>query len=81
MKNDTMLVRLACFISGVAVGIMLSIFNYSTPQAAPSDEFVSTNAIVQVVEEAETNRASSASPQVDWFKDNSNYIWDGWKIK
>lgn len=80
MKNDTILVRLACFLSGVSVGIMLSIFNCSTPQDAPSDEFVSTNAIVQV-EGAETNRASSASPQVDWFKDNSNYIWDSWKIK
>ena len=80
MKNDTILVRLACFLSGVSVGIMLSIFNYSTPQPQPSDEFVSTNAIVQV-EEAETNRASQASPQVDWFKGNSNYIWDGWKIK
>ena len=79
--NDTILVRLACFLSGVSVGIMLSIFNYSTSQNAPSDEFVSTNAIVQVVEGVETNRATSASPQVDWFKDNSNYIWDGWKIK
>ena len=28
-----------------------------------------------------TNQVDRASPNTSWFKDSSNYIWDGWKIK
>ena len=30
--------------------------------------------------ETYTNRPV-ANPNLDWFKDNSDYIWDGWKLK
>ena len=44
---------------------------------------VQTNKVEVVVGENEgthTNRPV-ANPNLDWFKDNSDYIWDGWKIK
>lgn len=44
---------------------------------------VQTNKVEVVVRENEgtyTNRPV-ANPNLDWFKDNSDYIWDGWKIK
>lgn len=37
-----------------------------------------------IVEEnpSSTNAIDRANgPNMDWFKSNSNYIWDGWKIK
>ena len=44
---------------------------------------VQTNKVEVIVGENEgtyTNRPV-ANPNLDWFKDNSDYIWDGWKIK
>ena len=44
---------------------------------------VQTNKVEVVVGENEgtyTNRPV-ANPNLDWFKDNSDYIWDGWKLK
>ena len=43
---------------------------------------VQTNKVEVSVDDGETytNRAV-ANPNLDWFKDNSDYIWDGWKIK
>lgn len=79
--KDTILERFTCFLSGLLVGIILSYFNCPEIHTTKPEEVVNTNAFVQVVDVAETNRASSTTPQVDWFKDNSNYIWDGWKIK
>lgn len=29
----------------------------------------------------QTNQVDRAGQNVDWFKNTSNYIWDGWKIK
>ena len=43
---------------------------------------VQTNKVEVVVENKETyTNRPAANPNLDWFKDNSNYIWDGWKIK
>ena len=79
MKN-TIFTKLAYFGSGILVGIALELSLTLFPSKAPvkTDSVCTTNAIVQVVE---TNRTSTTTQQVDWFKDNSNYIWDGWKIK
>ena len=44
---------------------------------------VQTNKVEVIVGENEgtyTNRPV-ANPNLDWFKDNSDYIWDSWKIK
>lgn len=43
---------------------------------------VQTNKVEVVGEwhDTYTNRPV-ANPNLDWFKDNSDYIWDGWKIK
>ena len=43
---------------------------------------VQTNKVEVVVDDGEmyTNRPV-ANPNLDWFKDNSDYIWDDWKIK
>ena len=43
---------------------------------------VQTNKVEVVVDDGEmyTNRPV-VNPNLDWFKDNSDYIWDGWKIK
>lgn len=44
---------------------------------------VQTNKVEVIVGENEgtyTNRPV-ANPNLDWFKDNSDYIWDDWKIK
>ena len=43
---------------------------------------VQTNKVEVVVEwhDTYTNRPV-ANPNLDWFKDNSDYIWDDWKIK
>lgn len=39
---------------------------------------VQTNAIDNA---ASTNATERGNQNLNWFKDNSNYIWDGWKIK
>ena len=36
-----------------------------------------TNSIPQL----STNQVDRGNPNLNWFKDSSNYIWDGWKIK
>ena len=43
---------------------------------------VQTNKVEVSVEwhDTYTNRPV-ANPNLDWFKDNSDYIWDGWKLK
>ena len=43
---------------------------------------VQTNKVEVSVDDGEmyTNRPV-ANPNLDWFKDNSDYIWDDWKIK
>ena len=43
---------------------------------------VSTNQTNDVHSATNTNdRGNNNTIKVDWFKDNSDYIWDGWKIK
>ena len=43
---------------------------------------VQTNKVEGVVDDGETyTNRPVANPNLDWFKDNSDYIWDGWKIK
>ena len=43
---------------------------------------VQTNKVEVVVDDGEmyTNRPV-VNQNLDWFKDNSDYIWDGWKLK
>jgi hypothetical protein len=65
------------FVCGVATGIALCLFN---PMGNSIVGEQTTNSVVVVFSPSETNRAST-TPNVDWFKSNSNYIWDGWKIK
>lgn len=50
------------------------------------DQPTNTVQIVEVktnVVESVTNAVDRAKQQynVDWFKDSSNYIWDGWKLR
>jgi thymidylate synthase len=50
------------------------------------DKTTNTVQIVEVktnVVESVTNAVDRAKQQynVDWFKDSSNYIWDGWKLR
>ena len=43
---------------------------------------VQTNKVEVSVDDGETyTNRPVANPNLDWFKDNSDYIWDGWKIK
>ena len=43
---------------------------------------VQTNKVEVVVDDGETyTNRPGANPNLDWFKDNSDYIWDGWKLK
>ena len=43
---------------------------------------VQTNKVEVVVDDGETyTNRPVANPNLDWFKDNSDYIWDGWKLK
>ena len=43
---------------------------------------VQTNKVEVIVNDGETyTNRPVANPNLDWFKDNSDYIWDDWKIK
>ena len=43
---------------------------------------VQTNKVEVSVDDGETyTNRPVANPNLDWFKDNSDYIWDGWKLK
>lgn len=77
--ENTIFSKFLYFVAGVVIGALLeATICLPGSHTPPAVEHVSTNTLVQVV--GETNRASQVQ-QPDWFKDNSNYIWDGWKIK
>ena len=43
---------------------------------------VQTNKVEVIVNDGETyTNRPVANPNLDWFKDNSDYIWADWKIK
>ena len=43
---------------------------------------VQTNKVEVVVNDGETyTNRPAANPNLDWFKDNSDYLGDGWKLK
>ena len=43
---------------------------------------VQTNKVEVVVDDGETyTNRPVVNQNLDWFKDNSDYIWDDWKIK
>jgi len=73
------LTYLVSFVSGMATGLALS-FTTSI-KFLNTNEQSPTNSTVVAISNSETNRATKTTYNVDWFKDNSNYIWDGWKIK
>lgn len=60
--------------------ILQCVFPTFHSSSSPETIQVQTNKVDVVVDETYTNRPA-ANPSLDWFKDNSNYIWDGWKIK
>lgn len=70
--------HISAFLSGLSIGFVLCTF---VPFKASTIEEQNTNTVSVAISNIETNRATSTSQNVDWFKDNSNYIWDGWKIK
>ena len=75
--NRTIFTYFGGFLCGFATGIFLCFFTHRVN--SPDVEEHTTNSVL-ATSIAETNRASTIS-NADWFKDNSNYIWDGWKIK
>ncbi len=75
--NRTIFTYVVGFFCGLATGISLCIF---TPVVNSNIEEQSTNSVVVATSISETNRVGTTH-NVDWFKDSSNYIWDGWKIK
>ena len=84
MKHDTLL-PFTWFVSGMASGIsicllVLSPYLHSLKSVCQVETSTPTNAIVETTC-FETNRAIMGNQNVNWFKDNSNFIWDGWKIK
>jgi hypothetical protein len=68
-----------CILAGACVIPFVTLEEQNTITEPPKQEIivVSTNSITS------TNAVDRAKPQynLDWFKDSSNYIWDGWKIK
>ena len=46
------------------------------PEPAPIVQVCNTNSVFSA-----TNQVERAGQNLDWFKNTSNYIWDGWKIK
>ena len=68
-----------CIVAGACLIPFVTMEQQNNDPEPPKQEIivVSTNALQS------TNAVDRAKPQynVDWFKNNSNYIWDGWKIK
>jgi hypothetical protein len=79
---------IATFIAILAGTCIIPFLNTYTPQTEIEENKpaitvqVETNAATNVTFNA-TNALDrgKTSVNVDWFKDGSNYIWDGWKIK
>ena len=70
--------HISAFLSGLSIGFALCFF---APHGISNIEVEqNTNSISVAISNSETNRTTTTH-NVDWFKDNSNYIWDGWKIK
>ena len=58
------------FTIGAVVGgaLTFGLMNHSTTEESVDNCYPSTNTQERV-------------SQPDWFKENNNYIWDGWKLK
>ena len=69
--------NITIFLFGVVVGGVLGFVSPRILTPEPN-VVITTNSVHQI---GETNRASTTYGQVDWFKNDSNYIWDDWKIK
>jgi hypothetical protein len=69
--------RFLCIVAGAYLIPFVTMEEQNKVHEPPKQEIVvvSTNSI------PETNAVDRANPQFDWFKNSSNYIWDGWKIK
>ena len=78
-KISTIITYLNTFLAGVAIGISICLFPMVVNHSHPDKGNNPTNVVETL--QAETNRATTTTYKVDWFKDSSNYIWDGWKIK
>ena len=64
---------------GIILQCTLPVFiGNSTPPIEVPVVVASTNEVEQV--QSYTNRPPT-KPNVDWFKNGSDYIWDGWKLR
>ena len=84
MKKE-IIQNIACFVAGMSITVILQCVFPTFLQSSGYQEIiqVQTNKVEVVVGENEgtyTNRPV-ANPNLDWFKDNSDYIWDSWKVK
>lgn len=69
------------FLSGVLLcATLFTIYSPNDSIINANDDVFSTDPEEVTVSNLETNRTTK-NYEVDWFKDNSNYIWDTWKIK
>ena len=84
-KTVTIITYLNTFFVGVAIGILTCVFpivvnhQHNTQPINANNLVISTNLVENMT--IETNRATTTTYKVDWFKDNSDYIWDGWKLR
>jgi len=83
------LTHILSFMLGLASGVgLLHLVSIKSP-SLPNETYTAINLVETNILETniletnilETNRAGATKHNVEWFKDNSNYIWDGWKIK
>ena len=83
MKKET-LQNISCFLGGLSLGIIIQCtipkLLVPNPQSIEDPVVIvsSTNEVEQV--QSYTNRPA-AKPNVDWFKNGSDYIWDDWKLR
>lgn len=77
MNWKTSFIGFFCVLAGACLIPFVTMEEPNKVPEPPKQEIivVSTNSI------PETNAVDRASYNFDWFKNNSNYIWDGWKIK
>ena len=71
-------------VAGIVAAIMVPGSSTSTdtvknePEPIVETHHSTTNNISQT---NQTDRGKATYYGTEWFKDSSNYIWDGWKIK
>lgn len=78
MKRKNSILAFAVAILGVCIIPFIN----PTPQenkVGQQEQVVETPATNSI--QSATNTFDRSNSNLDWFKDSSNYIWDGWKIK